>query len=195
MRYIYILVLMISVHHVNAQTNSGPFSLVASEIDGPKLYVRLANDALKICNRVLNSDEFRGEVLRAKFDWEELGSYYFIPKAIPNDQVLNLLYSKSYTMKIEFKTGRGYNWRMRRMYGTYGITNLNVPETKSLIWWLNPTGDYKGSVRDYAAHIAHEYCHMRGFADKAKDPDDFQDVVPYSIGNIVNRLLQTGKFD
>lgn len=193
---VFVLSLLLSkISDLTAQGVNSQFSITSSKINGPETYQRLAKDALQVLNKVINSDDFKNEVLKKHFDWQNLFSYQTYPVPISNEEVLKTLYSESHDITITFKTGKMYNWRLRKMYGTLGKTNLNSLETNSLIWWLNPVGDYKRSVRNYASHIAHEYCHMRGFSDKATNPPNFPDVVPYAIGNIVQRLLETGNFD
>jgi len=77
------------------------------------------------------------------------------------------------------------------LYGTIGVTNLNSNTTKTYRHWIDLTPEnYQRSVVMYASHIAHEYCHQRGFTDKNDRPQcEFRDVVPYAIGDITCELI------
>jgi hypothetical protein len=49
-------------------------------------------------------------------------------------------------------------------------------------------------TKEYAAHIAHEYCHMLGFADRGSRAPKYRDVVPYAVGDLALKLLKENKF-
>jgi len=186
-----IMLLLIAPFVMQAQ-NTPAFTITVDNINTLGKYRPMVSNAVALINEVLNSDEFKAEVVNHKYDWQRLPD--FGKPEMKNDEVFRYLYrtTAQYHCTL-FVRKMGLQDIKFWTSGTVGVTSINQHSTLTFSKkWMNlSTGQYLCTVITYAAHIAHEYCHQVGFADKDDNhPQNFRDVVPYAIGDIMCKLLQ-----
>ena len=187
---ILLIITLITIHNTSAQNESPnqDFSLVVKNINSLGKYQEMVEDAIVLINDTFNSEEFKNKVLNKNFDWKNLNGGH---TQMTNEMLLKTLVG--WTDKAEISLyikPRGLRITAY-MYGTIGVTSLNSSSTKTYRHWIDLSPEnYKETVLTYASHIAHEFCHQRGFTDKNDKPQcQFRDVVPYAIGDIVCEIL------
>lgn len=188
-----ILVLLISIGFLqknkaqNELTNQ-KFEIVVSNIETMGKYNKLVTEAVSLINDIFNSSEFKQKISEKKFDWENLNGGH---SKMTNSEVFEKIarWTAKDSIKLYIKP-RGLRVTAY-YYGTIGVTSLNSNSTKTYRHWIDLSDkNYEKTLFKYVSHIAHEYCHQRGFTDKDNKPQcTFRDVVPYAIGDIVCEIL------
>lgn len=126
---------------------------------------------LELLELVINSKDFKDEILRAKFTETQ---------GMTNRQVYDYimsgrnLYFTEVDKEIEIHVSMYYSFR--RVIGY----------TKPSTWWtyLNRRMFRRMSADDIAGNAIHEYCHNLGFSHYKRKRTS----VPYQVGNIVSRI-------
>lgn len=150
-------------------------------IDVPKL-LRKKDRALFLLDSVVNSPGFRDRVLKKTFKDCELSSSDVYTKFMSND-------SASDYLRTHLRLSIDISWLWNRWYQKGNRVSIgydNEPGDPTVntvqVHIVNTL-----SAGEYAAHIAHEYCHMIGFFHKNKSEDD----VPYGIQHIIEDMLES----
>jgi hypothetical protein len=152
-------------------------------------YKKLVTEADSLLNIVFNTHEFKMAVLSHKFDWKDLGNGR--TDSLTSQEVFDSLFTKKNLAEVNlyFKKKRLTNVTAR-VFGTVGKTIVGSNSTVTYTDWIDLSNDnYMCTLLSYTSHIAHEYCHQRGFYDKDYNQALYRNVVPYAIGDIVCRLL------
>ncbi|HEX9980129.1 MAG TPA: hypothetical protein VGB50_06155 [Flavobacterium sp.] len=191
MKYKLLLFLLIAVYYTancqnDTQTN---FKVNVSNIESQKEFKQLVRDAMNLMNEILNTDEFKQRVLSSSFDWVDI-TKTALPR-MTNQQVFDTLYyNKDHIMEVKI-TKMGLKYIKFWGSGTVGVTSLYDPYTITFNKdWLDLSpNNYNCTLLIYASHLAHEYCHQIGFADKNYDQPKYRNVVPYAIGDIFCDLV------
>ncbi|NTS41924.1 hypothetical protein HRG84_13490 [Flavisolibacter sp. BT320] len=150
-------------------------------------------DALRIASFILSTQEFRDSLARFKFQCSNLSNkvqagcdvhisgqrVYDSLSRFP-DTPLNITI-KPFTLLEKAKNLVDKHDQIgSSSYGTFHVT------TRS--WFLNDvTKRWFASVK-YAKHLAHEYCHIRGFYHNQSKK--FGIDVPYTVGSLVERIIR-----
>jgi hypothetical protein len=136
--------------------------------------------ALFLLDSVVNLSVFKQEVIKG---------YYTHTNGLSNEQIFEEFMSPKYKNIREHLTlviDTTWRWNVkyqRRRHPSIGYDNEvgdSIVHTVQvqLVKYLTP--------EDYAEHIAHEYCHMIGFAHRR--PRKWQGV-PYGIQHVIEKLL------
>lgn len=148
-------------------------------------YKQLVTDAVSLINEVINSQEFKDDVMKFDFDWKDLGGD--VRQTMPNEQIFDTLYrwTKIANINLYFKH-RGIRLGAY-LSGTVGKTTIGENCTTTYVHWIDLSNEnYRCTLLMYASHIAHEFCHQRSFFDKdVSNQSIFRNVVPYAIGDLV----------
>lgn len=178
--------LLFAVNTIFSQEKT-PFKIVVQNLNEQGKYQQMVTDAIALLNEVLNTPEFKQKVESHTYDWVDVDGAY---KNLTGKQIFDILYVQKplATMNLYIKS-RGV--RLGAYFsGTLGVTSVNTNSTRTYKHWLDLSDqNYQKTVVEYASHIAHEYCHQRGFFDKDYDQPSYREVVPYAIGDIVCELL------
>jgi len=189
-KILFILFFTLSYIAKAQETTNTSFSITVTNIESQKEYKQLVKDAANLLNEILNSNEFKYRVLNTSFDWVDI-TKTALPK-MTNQEVLDILYpqNKTHTMEVKI-TKMGIKYIKFWGSGTIGVTSLYDPSTVTFIKdWLDISpNNYNCTMLIYASHLAHEYCHQIGFADKNYDQPKYRNVVPYAIGDIFCDLI------
>ena len=182
------LILFLYSSQIFSQNENKPFSIQVANIKEQGKYQQMVTDAISLLTEVLNTEEFKQKVEAKEYDWLDLGggTYY----NLTGKQIFDILYiqEKKIIMNLYIKP-RGFRLGAR-LSGTLGITTILSNSTKTYDYWLDLSSEnYQQTIVEYASHIAHEYCHQKGFYDKDYSQTEFRNVVPYAIGDIVCELL------
>jgi acyl carrier protein len=145
------------------------------------LSIKKLHQAEKLLYSIFNSQDFKTEVTRTKFN---IGNYGFTSMGIYELIVsgTNDYKEKVKDYSIDLKVG---------VFDAYlGYDNFGTTDMKTRITRTHRCYILDNDVKCYASHLAHEYMHQIGFLDnrtwilggKAQS-------VPYKIGKIVDRLI------
>ena len=147
------------------------------------------NKALALLKTVLNSEEFKQEVLNFEYKGQK--------KFANNDGLTNPeIYKKIMEGVEEGSTEVDYEadlflklvnkpWWNRG--DTIGYTKPGVNIIYTYRRWFKKK---KTTAANYAGHVAHEWCHNLGFNHDRKKTINRSYSVPYGIGGIVDRLAK-----
>lgn len=173
-----------------AQHTPGNINLtIANTGPVPPGYQRLMAEAAQWLNVALNDPNFQSMVKGKEYDSQKLSSYYYFPRGTSSIEVFEALFNNKTTdITIYFELSPAQNRRYKR-FGTLGITTLKGYHTKTMTYWLDTTFSSSEGAKEYASHLAHEYCHMVGFSDRKRRPSGHRNVVPYAIGDMVKTTL------
>jgi len=148
--------------------------------------LKILESAITELERVINSEDFKKEVLNAKL---KVGN-----KKLSNMQIYDLIMSgensrmkepKDYSVDLRLKVFDEYFG-----YGNFGVTNMSTRVTRTHRCFI-----LENNIKCYISHLAHEYMHQIGFVDKktwifgTKTKS-----VPYKIGNIIDKLIGNDSF-
>lgn len=144
--------------------------------------------AFEIMEAVVNSEEFKHEVLNYKAGPEGFG--YTSNRSMSNSMVYEYLMNGQEVLGGSNTTGE-MNFDLKRYKSSWfyrsviGYTNIG----KSNTIYANERKYKNFDATDMASNITHEWIHLMGFYhDSAADHDS----VPYAVGYMVARLA--GKF-
>jgi hypothetical protein len=163
----------------------GQFTATINSIRKYGNYETKAREAVASFVKIYNSDEFKLRVVN--FKWK--GQNQFADSAgLTNEQVYNKILSGSeianagndFDADINLKA-YSKGWPLGSAIG-FTDPDDNLIYTK---WHFIK----KSTVKELAAHYAHEYCHCLGFEHDFEDTDQRPFSVPYAIGDIIEELL------
>lgn len=188
-KLLLVIVLVVCVQNpVMAQDES--FKIVVNNINHQGKYQKMMTDAIALLNDVINSKEFRQKVESYTYDWDHVDNRH--NGVLYGQEIFIKLFRETKTAQINlFIKSKGLRLGAY-YYGTLGTTKVLSNNTTTYRSWLNLSPrHYRQTVIDYAAHIAHEYCHQKGFYDSNRSPQsEYKDVVPYAVGGVVKALLE-----
>ena len=176
-----ILVISIFCSISFAQSNNHYTSV---KVDSKKGFDNVTDSVLKEAIRLLeltiNSDEFKSQILSSKFSRN---------KGYSNSQISDLFkQGDEYGNNIDYIVN--LNLEIYSDYaggGEVGVTTLKDHVTHTYNKYIIDNG-----AACYAAHLAHEYCHVLGFTHPKYHflGKEKKQSVPYVIGNIVSSILK-----
>lgn len=142
-----------------------------------KNFLHPIQNALSLLNLVIRNPHFAEVIHQTKFDWRNL------PFQLNDEEVFSFLFQSNVFHDM--------NIIIQKHHGKFGKLNKNILGTtivgtqKTIIneLWIQslPQNDFS-TIIELAAHLAHEYCHQKGFYDGKKIGQI--DVVPYFIGDL-----------
>jgi len=138
--------------------------------------------ALQLLDSIVNTPRFKEEVLNGHFTHK---------KGMTNLQIYNLFMSNSPEIKnirqhLTLEIDTTYLWNVTYQQGSHPSIGYDNQPGDSLVHTVQVQLIKNLSVGDYAAHIAHEYCHMIGFTHPW--PWKYRGV-PYGIQDIISDML------
>lgn len=142
-----------------------------------KNYHYLIHDAVDLLNWIIQNPAFKSTIESFSFDWKN------VPFKINDKDVFGYLfqYSTQHNMQIHVRKTFGKFGKLSK--NILGTTIVGSNETIINEYWLSKLNKDKfETVIEIAAHLAHEYCHQRGFYD-GKNLGQIN-VVPYFIGDL-----------
>lgn len=148
--------------------------------------IRKARRIVGLMNTVINSEQFKKEVLAYEFtdrrhrqsskdEYREVTDNQEIYEILMKGIEQNAVSGADYTWKLYIHLGRGLRQVGRRE------GNLIVTQN----WFFKKDNNDK----EVAAHWFHEYSHVLGFHHDYERTDRRKDSVPYALGTIVERVL------
>jgi hypothetical protein len=150
-----------------------------SSIDVDSLTLK-KNRALSLLDSIVNLYAFRENVLNGSYSHtnglnnEQIFEEFFGNKHKNIREHLTLAIDTSWLWNVKYQNRKHPSIGYDNAAGDSIVHTVQV----QLVKYLSP--------EDYAAHIAHEYCHMIGFSHP--NPNKWQGV-PYGIQHIVERML------
>jgi len=144
---------------------------------GDSLELDKYNRAASLLEKVINSEEFKDEVLKAKFSMNEnLSNEKIYEKFISGSTDLQGTKDSVLNFSIEMYSASG------RVVGyTYAYTTTI---------FSNRSYFKEASLAEVCCNMAHEYCHKIGFADKKYRWFIDRNAVTYTIGSIVQKIAE-----
>lgn len=140
---------------------------------------RLTNDqykAVSAAESVINSVDFKGWFLRAKFS--EMGK---LENCSANDLYMKFFVDDEYRFTWVLIDRPWY----KRFSSTIGMTDI---ENKTISTYKQVFD--KMDISERAAHFAHEMMHVIGFTHSFKKSDSRDKSLPYQVGNYVEAAVK-----
>jgi len=136
--------------------------------------------AISVFEKVVNSEEFKEEVLNYEFR----GKKQFVDNlGLSNQQVYNkILAGAEYGTKADNKADL-FLFLDKRQRNGIGYTYPGCNNIYTYEWFFK-----QAEVNEFAGHIAHEWCHNLGFDHDFRRTRKCKHSVPYAIGNIIVKL-------
>lgn len=149
--------------------------------------IRKAKRVVNLMNKVLNSENFKREILDYEFTdrrYRQSRSDQF-REIIDNNEIYDIL-MKGYEQNSS--EGNDYTWKLNIKLGRFlrqvGRREGNLIITQNWFFKKN-NNDYK-----VAAHWIHEYSHVLGFHHDYEKTERRKDSIPYALGTIVEKVLE-----
>ena len=138
------------------------------------------NESSIILEKIINSEEFKTEVLKEKF---RIGN-----NKLSSQEIYDLIITgkdnyknkpSDYSIDLRVKLFDEYAGS-----GNFGFTDMNTRITRTHRCYI-----IENDTKCYTSHLAHEYMHQIGFIDKRNIFLKKTNSVPYKIGRIIDKLI------
>ena len=146
------------------------------------------NQAVKILNTVMNSQEFKQAVLSYTFEGEKR---FHKNKGMTNQEIFNHLMTGAEDLMPEVDHIMNFDLTLYRSLNPWSkVKGYTLPDTMRI--WMNTRYFKRSSWTKYdvAANMAHEWVHKMGFGHAYENNPDRAHSVPYAIGRIVGDLAK-----
>lgn len=144
------------------------------------------NQAVKVLNTVMNSEEFKKAVLSYTFKGE---TRFHKNNGMSNEEILNHLMTGAEDLMPEVDYVMNFDLTLYRSLNPWSkVKGYTLPDTMRI--WMNKKYYRRSSWTKYdvAANMAHEWVHKMGFGHAYENNPDRPHSVPYAIGRIVGEL-------
>lgn len=172
-----IILLILSLNSFAQNVKINPI-IIESNFDS--ISMLKLNESSKMLEKVINSEEFKNEVLNEKF---RIGNH-----KLSSQDIYDLIMSgkdnyknkpADYSIDLRVKLFDEYAGS-----GNFGFTNMNTRVTRTHRCYIQ-----QNDTKCYTSHLAHEYMHQIGFVDKRNLFFKKTNSVPYKIGRIIDKLI------
>ena len=146
--------------------------------------IKKKDRALFLLDSVVNTEDFKNAVIHGNFTHRN---------GMSNEQIYDSFVSQSISKRnirehLTLEIDTTYEWNVTNQKGPHPSVGYDNNPGDSTVNTVQVQLLKELSAEDYAAHIAHEYCHMIGFSHPW--PGKWKGV-PYCIQHIIENLLDS----